>query len=176
MSFVRIRTVLSHPDRYELRASPFVYRLLSNILIAAGTAFYAVTVLYLAVHKNMGWTGPSLTPPLPELVAWGLPRLLMVFVPLAVVSSIPRKFAQGWVLSLTVCTLITLGISVALFYQASTEPSGDFVGFGQFLAVASLVGTLPGAGFFIWLSTLASEYKPRFNTSGGLFSCVEVAR
>ena len=84
-------------------------------------------------------------------------RALTVTLTLSIIGSLRSKPTQGWILSFSVCALITLGITLALFYQATTSP--ELVGFGQFLALLSLIGTLPGAGFFIWLCTWVADYE-----------------
>lgn len=145
---------LSHPSEYQLRMSPLAFRVTTNVLLAAFTAAYALLVVYIGEHKNLNW---GQLYGIGRVIVWGSPVLLTVFVPLAVIGSLRSKPTQGWILSFSVCALITLAISLAIFYQASTAP--EFVLFGQIVAVLSLIGTVPGAGFFIWLYRRVADYE-----------------
>ena len=145
---------LSHPSEYQLRMSPLAFRVTTNVLLAAFTAAYALLVVYIGEHKNLNW---GQLYGIGRVIVWGSPVLLTVFVPLAIIGSLRSKPTQGWILSFSVCALITLAISLAIFYQASTAP--EFVLFGQIVAVLSLIGTVPGAGFFIWLYRRVADYE-----------------
>ena len=148
---------LSHPTEYQLRMSPLAFRVTTNVLLAAFTAAYVLLVVYIGEHKNLNWGRAYGLYAIGRVIVWGSPVLLTVFVPLAIIGSLRSKPTQGWILSFSVCALITLGISLALFYQASTAP--DYVKLGQIISVLSLIGTVPGAGFFIWLCTWVADYE-----------------
>ena len=149
---------LSHPFEYSTSYDP--PRLQGDHQrsprIPHFTAAYALLVVYIGEHKNLNW---GQLYGIGRVIVWGSPVLLTVFVPLAVIGSLRSKPTQGWILSFSVCDRLDHAGDIAgdWFYQASTAP--EFVLFGQIVAVLSLIGTVPGAGFFIWLYRRVADYE-----------------